>query len=224
MFWPLMAGFTPPDRLAEMVKELQNPNSFGRRNGVPSLSADSQGYNKETGAYWRGSVWPSAQCMVQEGLKETGQWPVLNTLATKYFNACLEAYDKQKDVTEYISPDSNPAVGHGAGEFVGWGGIGPVANLIEYILGLEINAPEKVIVWRIRRTDRHGIENLTLNNITATLICAARQTADAECHITITNSGPFTLRVQNGNGPIVEKKIVAGTQQIAIPATIKQQE
>ena len=44
MFWPLIAGIAPPDRVAKMVAELKNPASFNRRNGVPSLSADSRGY------------------------------------------------------------------------------------------------------------------------------------------------------------------------------------
>ena len=67
MFWPMMAELVPPDRVAGIVKELENPASFNRSSGVPSLSADSKGYNADTGQYWKGAVWPPTQCMVQEG-------------------------------------------------------------------------------------------------------------------------------------------------------------
>ena len=67
-----------------MVAELKNPASFNRLTGVPSLSADSAGYNTENGQYWRGAVWPPTQCMVQEGLKQTGYLDDLQELAEKY--------------------------------------------------------------------------------------------------------------------------------------------
>ena len=72
MFWPLMAELAPPERVGGMVAELKNPASFNRSSGIASLSADSKGYNAANGQYWRGAVWPSAQCMVQEGLKAAG--------------------------------------------------------------------------------------------------------------------------------------------------------
>ena len=96
MFWPLIAGIAPPDRVERMVKELGNPQSFARRNGVPSLSADSVEYNggpKGDGYYWKGAVWPSGHLMVQEGLRVSGR-PQEWRLATKYFDAQLEVVPK----------------------------------------------------------------------------------------------------------------------------------
>ena len=107
MFWPLMAGFATPDRATGMVMELKNPASFNRLTGVPSLSADSAGYNTENGQYWRGIVWPPTQCMVQEGLEQTGHLDDLQRLAEKYHRAvCVADYQNQKTLRENMAPDT----------------------------------------------------------------------------------------------------------------------
>ncbi|MCL5098754.1 MAG: alpha,alpha-trehalase, partial [Candidatus Omnitrophica bacterium] len=213
MFWPLMAGLVPPDRLAGVVRELQNPASFNRRNGISSLSADSTGYNKVNGQYWRGAVWPPTQCMVQEGLKTTGQRDFLEALASRYYQSCLEVFQKEKTIKENLCPDQ-PA-GCGAGDFVGWGGIGPVANLIEYILGFDIDAPRNRIVWRITRTEKHGLENLELGSFKVDLICDRRESPADPCRLTITSGGGFTLIAIAGNRTL-EKKITPGKHSLLL--------
>ena len=59
-----------------------------------------------------------------------------------------------------MAPDR--PIGCGVPEFVGWGGLGPVANLIEAVIGLDIDAPANTIMWRITKTERHGMKNFTL--------------------------------------------------------------
>ena len=108
MFWPLMAGFATPDRAAGMVKELKNPASFNRLTGVPSLSADSAGYNTENGQYWRGAVWPPTQCMVQEGLKQTGHLDDLQELAEKIPSGVCGGLSESEDAAREHGPGQNP--------------------------------------------------------------------------------------------------------------------
>lgn len=217
MFWPLMAGFVPADRIDSMVNEIMNPNTFNRRNGVASLSADSAGYNSDTGQYWRGAVWPPAQCMLQEGLLTINREDLAHALAEKYFNACLETFGKQGTLTENLAPDK--PLGCGVGNFVGWTGIGPVANLIEFILGFNLDASRNTITWTIRRTDRHGLQNLNFVGFKVDLLCQARPSSSAPCQISVTSDGAFILRLRNGAGPMVEKTIVKGTQTIQLDST-----
>jgi hypothetical protein len=212
-FWPLMAGLVPPERLPGVVKELNNPASFNRRNGIASLSADSKGYNKDNGQYWCGAVWPPTQCMVQEGLKLNGQWDFLQKLAVRYYDSCLEAYRNQKTITENLAPDK--PLGCGAGDFVGWGGIGPVANFIEYVLGFDIDAPHKRVVWRITRTERHGLKNLRLGSYAVDLLCEGRQQPTDPCRLAITSGGDFTLELLAGDRRL-EAKIHKGAQEIVL--------
>ncbi|HEX4415958.1 MAG TPA: trehalase family glycosidase [Lacipirellulaceae bacterium] len=220
MFWPLLAGIAPPDRVERMVKELNNPASFNRRNGVPSLSADSAGYTggpNGTGQYWCGAVWPSGELMVQESLRATGHEQDWRRLAEKYLNAELEVFNKEHTIKENLSPDT--PVGAGMGEFVGWGGIAPVANLIEAVLGLDIDAPANAITWHITHTERHGLKNFQLGDSKVDLTCDKRASATDPCQITINSTGNFTLRLIAGETK--EVKITQGEQHITLQADRK---
>jgi hypothetical protein len=151
--------------------------------------------------------------MVQEGLAVTGQQEFVQALAEKYYNACLTAYHDQGTIMENLAPDK--PVGYGARDFVGWGGIGPVANLIEYMLGLEINAPANTITWRISRLERHGLQNLRFGGFKTDLICEARTSPSDPCHITVKSGGAFVLKVLAGSRT-AEKEIHQGTQTFDI--------
>lgn len=193
IFWPMLAEIAPPDRVQGLVRELRNPQSFCRSSGVPSLSADSAGYNPPSGGYWKGAVWPPIQGIVQRGLTVCGQWDLAQQLARKYLDAVTTAYQRQHTITEFLHPDE--PVADGNPEFVGWGGIGPIQDLIEYILGFEVCAPTQTVTWRITRTDRHGITNLRLGSTTVDLLCASRPALTAPCALTATSTAPFTLVV-----------------------------
>jgi hypothetical protein len=81
-------------------------------------------------------------------------------------------------------------------DFVGWSGLGPIALLIEDILGFQVLGREGKIIWTATRTDRHGISNLQLgvNNVVS-LVAAARQTSSAALEISATAAAPFVLEV-----------------------------
>jgi glycogen debranching enzyme len=206
MFWPILAEIVAADRIGPLAAELGNPRSFLRRNGVASLSADSAGYSggaEGTGQYWRGSVWPPIQCMVQQGLSRNGRWDLAHKLAEKYHAAMVETFARQRDITENLAPDRPLACG--VGKFVGWGGVGPVANLIEYVLGFDVDAPQNRIVWRITRTEEHGLKNLSLGPTSVTMICRGRSRPDDPCRIRVSASGDFTLAVVTGRGSVAQK-------------------
>jgi glycogen debranching enzyme len=216
MFWPMLAEIAPADRLDGLAAELTNPRSFFRRNGVPSLSADSAGYAggpQGAGQYWRGAVWPPIQCMVQQGLARNGRWNLAQSLAEKYAAAVVETFALQRDITENLAPDRPQACG--VGKFVGWGGIGPVANLIEYLLGFDVDAPQNKIVWRITRTEKHGLKNLKFGPNTVTMLCERRAQPDAPCRLTVSTTGDFVLAVITGRETI-EKKLGKGHHEFVV--------
>jgi hypothetical protein len=92
-----------------------------------------------------------------------------------------------------------------------------VANLIEYILGLDLNAPANTITWHITRLERHGLENLQFGSSKADMICEARSAPSDACHIIVKSGGSFVLKV-NAGGQAVEKEIRPGMQSFDIPA------
>ena len=112
-----------------------------------------------------------------------------------------------------MAPDK--PLGCGVADFVGWGGLGPVANLIESVLGLDIDVPGKTITWHITKTDRHGITNLNLGEVRVEMICAARRAPSDPCALVVRSDGSFRLRIVR-NGEVIEKPIERGEQQFTV--------
>ena len=87
------------------------------------------------------------------------------------------------DVASTVKPD-----------FVGWGGIGPIALLIENVIGIQPDAIDKEITWHMTRTDRHGLNNLWLGGDLGKidLIAAARTDSYSPAVITVTSANADT--------------------------------
>ena len=56
---------------------------------------------------------------------------------------------------EYVKPGKKAKK-----DFVGWSALGPIALLIESVIGIDVDAPTNTITWNIHRTDVHGVDNL----------------------------------------------------------------
>ena len=97
------------------------------------------------------------------------------------------------------------AVLNGKGEpakdaFVGWSGLFPISVMMEYVFGIRPHAQEKKIVWKVNLTDRHGVEQYPLGELTVDHICEARSSAEEEPQITVKCAEPITVEVHwNGN-------------------------
>ncbi len=100
-------------------------------------------------------------------------------------------------------------------DFVGWTGIGPIALLIENILGLHCDGANRRMEWTIRRTDRHGIDNLQLGKATVSVIAEARQTGLSEAAVTAISTSKFTLGVTL-NGKRTERIIPPGVTSFSV--------
>ncbi len=170
-FWPILAGIAQNDKLEKLAAHLHNEKTFGRPLPVPSLAADDCNYNPD-GSYWTGGVWAPTNYMITRGLSVRGKAELANNIATKYLAGLSETYKNIEPHTlwecyspEYFLPGrtaySNTVV---KPDFVGWTGIGPIAMLIENILGIEINAPEHCVNWHILLDGAHGITNLKVGD------------------------------------------------------------
>jgi len=49
---------------------------------------------------------------------------------------------------------------YGASDYIAYSGHGPIAMLIENILGFRVDAPDDQLTWNVRRMDCHGIRRL----------------------------------------------------------------
>jgi hypothetical protein len=184
-FWPLLAGIVPRERAERLVTHLQNPAEFGRPHPFPTLSADHPSY-VPTGGYWLGGVWAPTNYMVVKGLTANGFADLARQSAERHLDQLAEVAAQTGTLWENYAPES-PAPGCPARpDFVGWTGLGPVAMLIEDVLGIEVDAPTQTIRWRPRQGETHGIRNLRVGGNVVDLLIENQQ-----CHIKAAQ--PFTL-------------------------------
>ena len=205
----LLAKAAPADRAAAMIKQMLDPNIFMGPYGIRSLSLDSNIYvldinniqeveeNNEpsTPFDFKKTVWAPVMVTALKALDSYGYTKEAGDLGERYARAVAEAYKIYGDIREFSYADEIKTEGHP--KFAGWSGYGPIACLIEYVLGFKINAPENTVYWDIRQICRHGIANLCFGDITAGFICEARSSQAKPCRITITSNGAFTLAVRN---------------------------
>ena len=57
------------------------------------------------------------------------------------------------------------------GDFVGWSECGPIALLIENVIGIHADGASDILYWRLRLTERHGIENLRFGDNKVSIVC-----------------------------------------------------
>lgn len=206
-FWPMLAGITSPAQEEKLIANLRDPKSFWRPMVFPTLAADQTFYNP-TGRYWHGGVWAPTNYAIIRGLALRGYHDFAREAVERYLDGMYKVYKDTGTVWELYGPDSGKQGTYDGKhdcrpDFVGWTGDGPIAMLIENVIGMQADAVNNRIVWQLGRSDRFGIERFRVGEVTASLVCAARPNKDAPATITVSTDKPFTLVTVNHG---VEKK------------------
>lgn len=196
-FVPVFAEIAPPERLQALVRLVQDADKgFDFPNGI----GDSSRLSPELTPDGKAHILPPIPRVVQDGFTQAGYRAAVQDLAGRYCFAMAAAYKKEGTIRESLS--TTKPIFSGYPDFVGWGGVGPIANLIEYVLGIDLNVPRNTIVWHLHRTERHGLQHLKIGDFYVDLLCDERATADAPCRLTVTSGGAFTLQT------VVAEKVV----------------
>jgi glycogen debranching enzyme len=213
-FWPLLGQVASSAQARSLVKELNNPDSFARMHRVPTLSADSPGYDTK-GGYWRGAVWAPTDTMVIRGLENYGYRELARQISLNHLEMLGRVFKETGTIWENYAPDA-VAPGHPAKkDFVGWSGIGPIMYLLEYAIGLQPDAPKNKLTWDLRSDQRVGCERFRFNGHLVSL--AAEPAGEPRrFQISITSDGSFRLQVKrHGTSKTIE--VHSGEQQFALP-------
>ena len=202
-FWPLLAGVPSLEQADKLVKHLSNEAEFWRPMIFPTLSADEPEY-VETGGYWRGSIWAPTNVMVIKGLQHYGVDVFAAEATEKYLAGMYKVFQDSNTVYENYAPEFFLPGDPAKADFVGWTGCGPIQLLFENVMGLRPDGFHNKLLWKIRRTDRHGVEQLKLGANQISVLCEARESRGEPAHLTVYCEKPFRLVVElNGNETIL---------------------
>ncbi len=193
-YWALLADIVPKERLPRFIAHLDNPREFKRPHRVPTLSADHPKYREE-GGYWLGGVWAPTNYMLLRGLRKVGYEALAYDIALNTLENVVEVFKETGTVWENYAPEKKAPGDPAKPDFVGWTGLIPVAVLIEYVLGIHADMQRGEIVWRINRTERHGMERYPFGEQSVDLLCEARESSDAEPVVTVRSDSPVKVHV-----------------------------
>lgn len=199
-FWPLLAGVVPAERVDGLCAHLDNPATFNRPHRVPSMGATHPAYDPK-GGYWRGGVWPPTNYMVLRGLTQCGCDALAFDIAANHLRNVTEVFRTTGTVWENYSPEASAPGNTAKADFVGWGGVGPVAVLLEYLFGLRPDVPRARLVVDVRLTERYGVRRYPFGaGGLLDVIVAARQDPLDEPVVTVRGNVPLTVDLRWSGG------------------------
>jgi hypothetical protein len=158
-YWALLVGgdAVPASRLDAFLEPLDNVAHFNRPTRVPSLAASDPHY-QANGGYWLGGVWPSTTYMVLKGLTHVGAHDIAADIGANFAARVADCFSNTGTVWENMAPEGAARPGDPAKpDFCGWGGIGAVPVLLEYVYGLRPDAGRGVLNWDIRLRVAFGV-------------------------------------------------------------------
>lgn len=212
-YWALHTDVLPKDRLDALVSHLEDTTKFNRPHRVASLAADHPKY-KANGRYWTGGVWPGTNYMVISGLTDKGYRRLAHDITMNHYNNVLKVYEKTGTFWEYYAPEKAEPGFMARKDFVGWTGLPPIAELIEYIFGIRANVQENNITLDVNLTDGYGIDRYPYGaDGLISFKVARRSSAGEKPKVTVTTNTPFRLTLMWGDNKI-EKEIKKGTQTV----------
>lgn len=191
-YWALLLPDLPAERKAALIAHLENPRTFNRPHRVPTVAADSAGYNPY-GGYWMGGVWSPTNYMVLRGLSQQGADDLAHRIALNHVEKVAAVFEQTRTLYENYAPEyAQP--GRPAGrDFVGWTGVSAIAIPIEYGIGLRVNG-ENTLTWDIRLTERHGVLRYPVGpSHTVDLVCEARTRETDALRLTVRTRHPLRL-------------------------------
>lgn len=209
-FWCLLAKeLVPEKRLSALVQHLREANAFKVDHPIPSQSADSPGYQGESGFRWQGGVWPASNYMVLKGLRNIDQNQLAHEIGHKHLKHVWEMYQHTDTFWDYYAPEAI-APGEGAqADNLLTAGLSAVAMLIEDVIGLNVDWPLRRVTWArcLDSADYWGIRNYPLGPDGRLDLIGNRD------KVVVITSVPFTLVLRDRH-QVMQSAVPAGTTEI----------
>lgn len=227
-FWPMVAGCCRDEQVKSLLEHLTNPEEFWTKHPVASLSKDDPNFDP-TGGYWLGGVWAPMNYMLTNGLKRCGRPDLARKLALAHLEAMQAVYESsdypgiwESYAPEDFRPATKKAIVNEASQpsavlnpetvvrkdFVGWSGLGPIAMLIENVVGLDFDAPDRCVSWDVSLTGRHGIEGLQFAGAPLSMMISGTHAGERELSVECEQA--LTLKLFTGGVALGEFTVQPG--------------
>ena len=209
-YWALYASIATVRQAHRMLRFLTDSSKFNTHMPFATLAADHPEFSKE-GNYWKGGVWPPMNYIAIKRLMKYAlfipeAWDIAVKATNRYINLLSATMsgslllsngkDIENNFASRIYEYNNPTTGGrgttpvAQGNFVGWGGLGPIALMQEVAIGIEVQ--EREITWHVNRDDNHGISHLNIGEASIDLELEQRAGRIKPEDLSVTISGKLT--------------------------------
>lgn len=214
-YWTLTAGIASEEQAKALIKQIENPKTFGGVVPLVSLSRSDNDYNP-LGAYWRGAVWAPTAYATLIGMKNYGFLNEAHSASCKLLEHIYKTYVEFEPHTlwECYSPEEyKPSENECANgkyvrpDFCGWSALFPISIYIEFVLGFHtIDAFQNLVEWAKPDTlkGKIGIKNLRFGKILTDIEAVGN-------NFKVVSNDAYTLKI-NGK----PYSVVAGENQFTI--------
>jgi len=153
---------------------------------LPSLAADSPHF-VPGGKYWLGSTWSPTNYAAIKGFDRAGRHDLAVEATIRHLDCVTDVLTSTGKLWEnYCSEESKPG-SQSASDYC-WSALGPIALLLEVLLGFEVDALHSTLRWNPPAGQVAGINKLALGPATVSLIQRASM-------IEVETDRAFTLEV-----------------------------
>jgi glycogen debranching enzyme len=211
-YWGFLdKDLVPPEREEPFLRHLRDQKAFNRPHRVPSMAADCDGYDPETGDYWRGGVWSPTNYMVLKGLRRASQHRLAHQIAVNHLKSVATVFQHTDTFWENYAPEDARQGEPAKADFVGWTGLSAISILIEDVIGISVDWPLRRVSWdrRLGHTEPYGLRNFPLGS-DGRLDLVGDSSA-----IEVVTDTPFTLEVRDGDASI-QTAVAVGTSTISL--------
>lgn len=192
-YWALFdSGLVPEKRLNAFVQPLRENWAFNLPHRIPSISADSEAYNANTGNRWRGGVWPDMNFMALRGLRNVGQHGLAHAIACNHVQQVYQVYQDTGYLWDHYAPEAI-APGEPARKNALTACLTPIAMLLEDVIGLGTDWPHRRVYWdrRLDSDQVYGVRRYPLGDDGLLDVEGDR------FRVTLTTNTPFTLVIRD---------------------------
>ena len=224
--WTLLCGAATGERFSRVLQHFLNEDEFYTRIPFASLSRDDLNYDP-TGGYWLGSSWHPTNFVLLCAMYQNGYVKEARAAALQILHGMQAVYENADfgGIWEAYSPEEyKPATLENGGlcqpEFVGWGGLMPITALIEIVVGINCNAPQNAITFRLLSKGDSGVENLHLGGQTLSVCCRGYDAETESGTLCVRAEKPFSLTVETQSGKTATLQVAPGYTEIAVAALL----